>query len=450
MVKTQTEERRNFLMDFHKIGKNGNPYDILDDAIASYIIENEHIIVVSGKPYIYKNGVYKKDEDGNILRYLIKSMILEELITINRINRVFQLIITNHKLKVDEDGLNNHPVEWINFQNGFLDVRNMRMTEHLPEYMSINQIPHEFQVDRIISEDSVVLEFLNGIIRDKDDFEMLLEYIGYCMTVDTRLQKFLVITGSGGTGKSTIIRLINNAIGKENVSGLSLQDLNERFNATNLFGKLLNSCADISSKAMEQVDVIKKITGEDQVKGEYKGGAVFFFKSYAKLMFSANEIPVSLDDKTNAYYRRFLIIRIDMRCHEIQNLEDRLTESIDDFIYLSVMALYRMYQNGALAESQNSIDNVQELYMMSDTVMAFITDEMVPVTDSMIERDRFYDAYDRYCEENERQALSRNGFYKNLRNKGYVEKRTSKSRYFMGLAFKNNEFVAVQEKLPFE
>ena len=161
-------------------------------------------------------------------------MILEDLITIGRINRVFQLIITNHKLKVDVDDLNRHPRDWINFHNGFLDVRNMKMMEHSPEYLSINQIPHDFQTDRIVPDDSVVPEFLKGIICNEDDYEMLLEYIGYCMTTDTGLQKFLVITGPGGTGKSTLIRLINNAMGKENISGLSLQDLNERFNATNL------------------------------------------------------------------------------------------------------------------------------------------------------------------------------------------------------------------------
>lgn len=62
-------------MDFHKIGKSGNPYDIIDDKIANYIINHENIIMIAGKPYIYKEGVYKRDEDGNILRYLIKSIV---------------------------------------------------------------------------------------------------------------------------------------------------------------------------------------------------------------------------------------------------------------------------------------------------------------------------------------------------------------------------------------
>ena len=118
----EIQEKSMNLLDFHKIGKNGNPYDIIDDKIASYIVENEHIIIIAGKPYIYKNGVYKKDEDGNILRYLIKSMIVQELITISRINRVYSLIITNHKLSVDTEDVNRYPSHWINFKNGMLDV----------------------------------------------------------------------------------------------------------------------------------------------------------------------------------------------------------------------------------------------------------------------------------------------------------------------------------------
>ena len=57
------DDKRRFLMGFHKINKNGNAYDILDDAIANYIIKSEHIIIIAGKPYIYENGVYKKDEE---------------------------------------------------------------------------------------------------------------------------------------------------------------------------------------------------------------------------------------------------------------------------------------------------------------------------------------------------------------------------------------------------
>ena len=91
---------------------------------------------------------------------------------------------------------------------------------------------------------------------------------------------------------------------------MSLQNLNQRFHPTGLFGKLLNACADIPSTAMESVDIIKKAVGEDTLLYEEKGQDPTQFNSYAKLLFSANEMPLNLDDKTTAYYRRLLVLAI--------------------------------------------------------------------------------------------------------------------------------------------
>ena len=37
---------------------------------------------------------------------------------------------------------------------------------------------------------------------------MFWQYLGYCMTADTRFQKFLMVKGKGGTGKSIAISFI--------------------------------------------------------------------------------------------------------------------------------------------------------------------------------------------------------------------------------------------------
>ena len=55
------------------------------------------------------------------------------------------------------------------------------------------------------------------------------------------------------------------------MSSISLQDLNKRFYATGMYGKLLNACADIPCKAMENTDVLKKAVGEDTLIYEKKG-----------------------------------------------------------------------------------------------------------------------------------------------------------------------------------
>lgn len=435
------------IMDFHKLSKNGAPYDVYDDRIANHIIKSIPMFVIAQKPYIYHGGVYVLDESGNRLKSYIKRFVISDIIRQPIIDRIYKLIVADISLEKDFEDVNRYPHYWINFKNGFFDVKAWKMIPHSPEYLSINQIPHEFNSEISIKEENILEQFISGTIPDPNDRAMLYEYIGYCMARDTSQQKFMIITGPGGTGKSTIVRLIEKLIGKDNICSVALQDLNKRFYPTQLRGKLLNSCADISKVALDQTDVIKKITGEDSLMGEYKGGAIFAFKSYAKLLFSANEIPISLDDKSNAFYRRFLIIRIEKRGTYINNLEPKLKEELPILLHKSVLALRDMYKRGTIFESANSKDNVIELYKDSDTAMAFIQEELEQDIQAKIQREKLYDEYDKYCYKNDRGSLSRNGFYRNLRTKGYTEVTIQGNRYFKGLTFKETPFEPVENTI---
>ena len=84
-AKTLTKKQTPALA-FHKVGKNG-PYDIMDGEIEKHILKQLNIIVIAGKPYIYTNGVYKKDDEGKELMQYIRALIFPELVTIHRMNR---------------------------------------------------------------------------------------------------------------------------------------------------------------------------------------------------------------------------------------------------------------------------------------------------------------------------------------------------------------------------
>ena len=102
------------------------------------------------------------------------------------------------------------------------------------------------------AEGQEIKKFLNFAIPDADDRKMLLEYAGYSLTADASQQRFLMICGIGGTGKSVLIRLLESMVGQENVSNVSMQELNKRYSTSLLLGKILNSCADLSMEALEE------------------------------------------------------------------------------------------------------------------------------------------------------------------------------------------------------
>ena len=429
MIKEE-ETNVTFLEDFHKIGKNG-AYDIIDDKIASYIIEHENIIIIAGKPYIYKEGVYKRDEDGNILKYLIKSMIFPHLVTITKINRVYALIMINHKLAVDTEDVNKYPSHWINFKNGMLDVISGEMHEHSPKYLSVNQIPHNYIPGLDITK-STFYAFIKSRIPDDGNKRMLFEFMGYCMTKDVTFQKFMILYGLGESGKSTIINFTTDIVGRGNTCSIPLQQLSDRFTTASLLLKILNTCGDMTNSALTDTGVIKQLTGDDAIKGEYKGGAIFFFRNHAKMMFSCNELPKVLDEKSNGFYRRLLIVGFTESGEYIPDLKAKLAEEseIETVISGCVSALKNALSKGKLFESEGNLEEINALKIESDTVAAFIADMVEECKEHKIKRADLYAYYNSYCIRETRTPLGKQAFFKSMKIKGYYPMKSDGIFYF--------------------
>lgn len=453
---TETENSNVKNLDrFHLVDNNGRAKGVFDWAIFQHITKEQHLFVLGGVPYIYDGGVYVPDENGSQLKTLIRACIYPEFIKSTTIKRVYDLFVGAAELQAKYDDLNRYPAHWINFKNGFLDPVARVMIPHDPKYKSVNQVPHAYNPDGDSHGDAVE-EWLQFIVPDQEDREMLLEFAGYSMTRDVRQQKFMILNGEGGTGKSTVIRMIESVIGSNNLSSISLSELTQRFSSYGLLGKLLNSCADLEISALEDTSTIKKALGEDTLRGEAKGKDAFPFKSYAKLIFSCNELPIVKAEKTNGFYRRLLILTMNKVPTTVKtDLFDQLRNEIDFFIRLSVEALARMYARGTILASDNSAQAVDRLRMDSDTVAAFINEELYP--GGRADRAKLFQRYSTYCVNAERQALTKNNFFKSLRAKGYREGKSGGDWYFEGISFEKNSlenslqdgFVVVNEPLPF-
>ena len=435
---------------FSKPDKDGysHPVDIIDNAIVEAIISLNHFFVLNGIIYRYKNGVYEADTDGTKTRDLISHFIYDELITDQRLKRCYNLFFSKNELRIENEDINQHPVTWINFQNGMLDVVSMEMHPHSHEYMSINQIPWEWK-DEAPEPDSIVDAFLKDLIPDSDDRQMFLTYVGYSMSISMKLQRFLIILGAAGCGKSVLLRLVQTIIGKKNISGIPLQNLNQRFDPAFLQGKLLNMYADLPSSSMETIHGIKTLTGEDDIRGEIKHGAIFSFRPYCKLLFSANSIPKSRGDRSDAYYRRLLVLKVDRRANEVEDLEEKLQEHATDLMYMAVVALHYMYvrHGGQIVISDRSRQAVANLQYTTDTVAAWLMDEhYIPSTTFREDRRELYKSYSKYCDTEERRQgmLLPNGFYDALRNRGFMEHGSNGIWYF----YLCKDFETGPEALP--
>ena len=430
------EEAGHDLDRFHLFNDQGRISGVFDYEILKYLKEKQDILILGGIPYLYESGCFRPDLSGARLKTMIRELIFPQFIKSTTVRRVYDLFLADADLQVRPEELNRYPVEWINFRNCFYDPVMRRMIPHDPKYRSTNQIPYEYD-PRKHPEGSTVKEWLLSICDSSEDIKMLCQFAGLCMNRDTRQQKFLILNGEGGSGKSTVIRMIDRMIGAENISNISLNQLTQRFAAFGLLGKLLNSCADLEIDALSDVSTLKKVLGEDSLSAESKGKDAINFRSYAKLIFSTNELPIVKAEKTNGFYRRVLILTMNnVPPMADPYFFDQLSLSIDEFIWICVRALEKLYQEGWITESQASKEAVKRLRCDSDTVEAFLTADCVRAIEGRIKKLDLFRSYEAYCQEMERQPLTKQNFYRSMKTKGFGEIKTNGTECFRGIEYK--------------
>lgn len=447
------------LNKFHKFNEQGKRIGVFDMEIVDYLIQTVPFFMLGNTPYIYEKGCYHEDHNGIRLKSHIQKLIFRDCIKATTIQSIYNLLVSQAQIQKHFSDLNNQPSHWVNFQNGYFDVMEWRLIEHDTKYLMINQIPFSFypeQTEIALSGGTHIRKYLDSSIPDKTDQQMFWQYLGYCMTTDTRFQKFLMIKGKGGTGKSIAISFTQHMVGSGNFSSMSLQNLNQRFYPTGLFGKLLNACADIPSTAMENVDIIKKAVGEDTLLYEKKGQDPTQFNSYAKLLFSANEMPLNLDDKTNAYYRRLLVLDINRSIPEEEKdsqLKEKMCKESDYAIHMAMLALKQLYNDNHFSESDHSKECIVNLYRSADSVKAFTDDILCHKSGEKIKRSDVYKMYEEYCEDNGRKSHGKSKFWEYMADKGFIIKRYSDGvYYFKDTAIRETDFETIDDTIdnPFE
>ena len=439
-----------FKLPFHLLDGKGRPCSVFDDAILRYIKDNYNLFFLAGTPYHYTDGVYKADFSGARLKTLIKGLLYTRFVKSTTLTRVYQLFAMDYELEKTYEEINHYPKHWIPFRNCMLDAKTGEVHEHKPEYYCINQIPWDYEPDKEYVGIETEKFFKSAM--SAEDRRTILQFLGLCMT-RCNFQKFIILKGGRGTGKSVVVRLFENVIGTGNYSNVPLQKLEEKFYSIQLMGKLINLCADLNGNPLKTVNTIKLITGGDSLSDSYKGRDIITFTPYARLLFSCNTVPISLDEKSNALFERIILIEMDNRPEKPdRQLEDKLKKEIPYIIGQALKELQKLFEENVLYESERSRELVAELYADSDSVQAFIQERMVRDVSKSIKSTKLHELYKKYCEETEREPLSRTRFYANLKNKGYGKKIVHGNEYFVGLDEKEDGFLEVDgsQELPFE
>jgi putative DNA primase/helicase len=209
--------------------------------------------------------------------------------------------------------------------------------------------------------------------------------IGYCLYKTWIYQKSFMLFGrSSSNGKGVLLSIIEALIGKSNCSHRSLQDIDtNRFALADLYGKYANIFGDLKSTKLSETGNFKVMSAGDAVSAEHKFAQPLTFRNYVKMIFSANLIPES-EDKTDAFYRRWVIIHFDKRFadgNEDAELTQKLTtpEELSGLLNLALTGLHDLIANGGF--HNKTIDQTRQEYEENTSdVSAFLIQECIADT----------------------------------------------------------------------
>ncbi|MEM3656394.1 MAG: phage/plasmid primase, P4 family [Thermoprotei archaeon] len=310
-------------------------------------------------------------------------------------------IVRSHTT-VWEDKLKMPPLTLINLRNGVFDLETGVLHPHSPDYWFTSCIEVDYNPDAKCPN---FLRFLSEILR-QEDIPTMQEMLGYILHRSNFARRAFMLIGSGSNGKSLLLQIVEEWLGKANVSHLPLQELEwSRWGKAALLGKHANIFADLPQSPLGKSEVFRAVTGDDTLDAERKFHPYFTFKPYAKLIFSTNRLPAIREDEVDAFFKRWIIIEFpntfpdDMQKREAILRECLTDEEKSGILNWALEGLRRLLQNRKFTGEETTVSEIRDRWMReSNPAYDFLATYVEKDQSSYIPKQELWSKYIEWCE----------------------------------------------------
>jgi putative DNA primase/helicase len=316
-----------------------------------------------------------------------------------------------------------------------LDWATGTLHQHDPSYLSTIQIPVAYDPDAACPNFD---RFIAQVLPPDLSGDFIDEVLGYLVMSGNPLQKAFLLLGGGSNGKGTFIHVVQELLGRGNISNKTLEALvSNRFAAVALYGRLANVCGDLDAGRLESTAMFKMVTGEDSIDGERKGVDGFSFTPFATLLFSANKV-FGTPDHSDGYFRRWVILPFPNSfsgAARDPGLRARLStpEELSGVLVRAVRGLRSLMDRGRFQEPASVLEALGEFERESDPVRAFLAECTVRATGSMTQKD-LHTLYTAWAAHEGRPPMPSGTLGQRLEQAGYRRGYTMSKRMVRGIA----------------
>lgn len=388
----------------------------MHDRFGDYMLNNCNICKIDSQIQIYtKDGVYSNDPLDFERAMISKISILKDA----QRKEVYKYM----ELKCNKNNDYSNP-KYIGLNSSVLDISTMEQFPYSPAFIIPNKIPYDYNTD---AYSEVMDKTLNKVCCNDPQIRALLEeMIGYCLYRKNSMQKCFILTGEGKNGKSTILNVIKNLLGKDNYVSIEPRELEQTFKPAGLQNKLANFGDDISNKYLENASIFKKVVTGESFQVERKYAQPFDMESYATQIFCSNEMP-RVNDVSDGFNRRLVLIPFNATFSSSDDdydpfIEDKLTntESMEYLLKVAVAGLLRLLYNKEFTKSDKSEKEKAEYIKINNPIEEWLDEEPKILNESVAD---VYMAYRVWCSNNGCSQLKKANVGKAIKNRfGYVSR----------------------------
>ena len=298
----------------------------------------------------------------------------------------------------------------LHVKNGMLFFEEGELVPVNPAYFSRAKLPVTFRASDG-AKPSRFIRFLNEAGLLDEDKDILQLWCGFVLLGDNSVNKIMLFTGDAGSGKSTLIELFERMLGHDSIATLNIERLNDRFELGSFFERRLLVAKDVSADALnsQAAYMLKALSGDSLIKAEIKhqNRRVSLRGPFNITITSNSNLFIKLEGDADAWQRRLIILKFRKKPGLV--VENKLAEKmfkdegsaiLNWMIKGAIRAREILDQKDKFPKTAEQQKRVNELLRLSDSVKAFVSEEMQSDTKGKITTSALYEAYENYCARN--------------------------------------------------
>ncbi|MEB6241873.1 phage/plasmid primase, P4 family [Staphylococcus gallinarum] len=415
---------------------SGNKFLFYD--FATYLYEKYKGCQINGQPH-YFNGEYYQLLDISTLNQIT----LVELpnLSIKQNNEVF------HKLKAlcSQNVKAEASSKYIGVKNGVFNLETKRLEPFSERLVITSKIDTNYDPN---AQSDLLESFIRDVSDDNKDIESLLyQMVGYTLYSNNKFGVAFYLYSNGSNGKSSVMHIINNLVGDEHVTSLSIKELTDKFTKAHLYGSHLNLTDDVDTDAIiNNTGILKSLITGERINAQLKYGSPFDFVPRAKIILAGNELFATSDD-SYGFFRRLIIVPMTRTFDNVNHNKDPFVlEKLNNdnvksaLLNKALNGLMEAINDNGITEPKISKEYKAQYRTDNSPIRQFIVYSEEQYISLFLGRttSKAYKNYKEWCLENGFKPVDSNKFGRELKRIGYSSKVSKLPRERKSIRFYTN------------